>query len=264
MTPKKSLIRLARRGFDALGIEVRRKPRGSEPTAKPPVELTAEQRRMLDHVRARKLSMASSERLWATTLACQHVVDAKIDGAFVECGVWRGGNSLLAASVFRTAGQRRALHLFDTYEGMTAPTDDDRRVDDGTAADGEFRANDRGSHNAWCYASLDDVRANFEQAGLLTGDVRFVVGDVLKTLEIHENLPDRIAVLRLDTDWYESTKRELEVLYPRLAPGGVLIVDDYGHWAGSKKATDEYFERHGGRPFLSVSDYAGRIGIKPG
>ena len=74
--------------------------------------------------------------------------------------------------------------------------------------------------------------------------------------------PDEVAVLRLDTDWYESTKHELVHLYPRVSPGGVLILDDYGHYEGARRAVDEYFEEVGGRPLLSRIDYTGRVGVK--
>ena len=76
--------------------------------------------------------------------------------------------------------------------------------------------------------------------------IHFVRGPVEETLPA--GAPDEIALLRLDTDWYESTRHELEHLYPRLAAGGVLLVDDYGHWEGARKAVDEYFADHGDRP----------------
>jgi predicted O-methyltransferase YrrM len=97
---------------------------------------------------------------------------------------------------------------------------------------------------------------------LLSPSVRFVEGDVVQSLKIESNLPESISVLRLDTDWYESTRAELEVLYPRLSPGGVLIIDDYGHWGGAKKAVDEYF-RGRPKPLLQYTDYTGRMGVKP-
>jgi hypothetical protein len=92
--------------------------------------------------------------------------------------------------------------------------------------------------------------------------MHFVQGAVEKTLREHE-LPPSIAVLRLDTDWYESTKVEMEVLYPRLARGGVLMIDDYGHYAGSRRAVDEYFSEAGIVPLLQPIDYTGRIFVKP-
>jgi hypothetical protein len=75
-------------------------------------------------------------------------------------------------------------------------------------------------------------------------------------------LPEQIAVLRLDTDFYESTRHELRHLYPRLVHGGVLIIDDYGHWAGARKAVDEYIAEEGIRLLLNRIDYTGRIAIK--
>jgi O-methyltransferase len=77
-----------------------------------------------------------------------------------------------------------------------------------------------------------------------------------------QTLPNKICVLRLDTDWYESTKKELEILYPKLSINGCLIIDDYGHWSGAKKATDEYFETHHNRPLLHCIDYTGRAAVK--
>jgi O-methyltransferase len=118
-----------------------------------------------------------------------------------------------------------------------------------------FKELQRDSHNDWCYASLDDVKANFRNAGLLNDNIMFIQGDVAVTLEV-------LAALRLDTDWYESTKKELEFLYPRLSVGGVLLVDDYGHWAGAREAVDEYFKRYNNRPFLIYNDNTGRAGVK--
>jgi O-methyltransferase len=125
-----------------------------------------------------------------------------------------------------------------------------------------FNELQRDSHNDWCYASLDDVKANFRNAGLLDDNIIFVQGDVAVTLEVPNNLPERIATLRLDTDWYESTKKELQILYPRLSVGGVLIIDDYGYWAGAREAVDEYFKGCNNRPFLVYNDYTGRAGVK--
>jgi O-methyltransferase len=92
--------------------------------------------------------------------------------------------------------------------------------------------------------------------------LHFVAGDVAKT--IPEHAPEAIALLRLDTDFYASTRHELEQLYPRLSPGGVLIIDDYGDWAGARKATDEYFATHKPQPLLIRVDVGARMGIKPG
>ena len=213
---------------------------------------------MLEYVLRNRLSMTSVERLATTIMACKHVVSREIPGDFVECGVWRGGHPILAAWTFQNLGSDRRVFLFDTFAGMTAPSGKDS---DASAMRG-FLENQRVTHNEWCYASLEDVKQNLEKAGLLNDRVVFVKGDVLDTLSKEELLPKRISVLRLDTDWYESTKRELEILYPRLSVCGSLIIDDYGHWAGARDATEEYFSSSGGRPFLQYIDYTSRAGVK--
>jgi hypothetical protein len=225
-----------------------------------PVEMSESDKAVFRYVRDNRLSTSSDERLFATIMACRYVVESGIDGDFVECGVWRGGNSIIAADVFKNMAAEKSAWLFDTFAGMTEPTSFDVNYL-GEVADGKYRDTLKEDHSAWCYAPLEEVQANFEKAGLLGERVRFVQGDVAKTLVHTENLPGKIAVLRLDTDWYESTKAELDALYPRLSRGGVLIIDDYGHWGGARKAVDEYFSRVA-RPFLQYIDPTARIGVK--
>ncbi len=229
-----------------------------------PVELSKDEIELVDHIISSRLSMVSPERLWGTMMACKHIVAQNIPGDFVECGVWRGGNALIAASVFKASGVRKKIYLFDTFKGMTEPSKEDVAANDGKAAIDYFRQKQRVDHNDWCFASLADVRNNFSNLGLLSEDVIFVEGDVLQTLSDTSNIPNQIALLRLDTDWYESTMKELQILYPRLSIGGALIVDDYGHWAGSRQATDEYFSNHCPRPFLQYTDRTGRMAVKFG
>jgi O-methyltransferase len=111
-------------------------------------------------------------------------------------------------------------------------------------------------------ASLQEVRSNMASTGIATERVHYVSGPVEET--IPRSVPERIALLRLDTDWYESTRHELEHLWDRLEPGGVLIVDDYGHWAGAREAVDEFFAAREDAPLLSRVDYTGRMGVKHG
>ncbi len=104
------------------------------------------------------------------------------------------------------------------------------------------------------------VRETIDSAGYPSERVHFVRGQVEDT--VPEQAPERIALLRLDTDWYESTRHELLHLYPRLASGGVLIVDDYGHWDGCRRAVDEYFSTEAEPVLLSRIDYTGRLAVK--
>lgn len=121
---------------------------------------------------------------------------------------------------------------------------------------------DRGQEAAADRPTLEEVRSNLLGTGYPAERVTFVKGRVEDTLP--RVLPGPIALLRLDTAYYESTKRELEQLYPLLVLGGVLIIDDYGHWKGARRAVDEYFAASGLRPFLHRIDYTGRLVLKTG
>ena len=240
------------------GLEVRR----TRESFWLPVEFTKRDREVYHYVLDRQLTMVSPERLVATIKACKHAVEAEIEGDFVECGVWRGGVSLAAKLTFENYGSDKRVWLFDTFTGMTEPTEADRAVHSGKSARDTYfeRQNDGG----WCLASLRDVRSNFEKAGANLEPVHFVEGDVLTTLADEANLPQAISVLRLDTDWYESTKKELEILYPRLSAGGSLLIDDFGHWEGARKAVEQYFAliEPAARPLLHYTDHCGRMGVK--
>ena len=246
--------------FDTAGLEVVRL--SNDVSWRAPVELSKQERDIVAYIKQNELSSTSYERLWATAMACKHVMDCNIPGDFVECGVMRGGHAIIAAAMFNLYKSTRKVYLFDTFAGMTTPIEKDKDAATNTLAKSTFNELQRDSHNDWCYASLDDVKANFRNAGLLDDNIIFVQGDVAVTLEVPNNLPERIAALRLDTDWYESTKKELEILYPRLSVGGVLIIDDYGYWAGAREAVDEYFKGYNNRPFLVYNDYTGRAGVK--
>lgn len=223
-----------------------------------PVEFSPEDIKIFEYVRKHELSIVSDERLFSTLMACAHVVTNKIEGDFVECGAYRGGNGILAADYFQRTGTNRIIWLFDTFTGMSAPTDLDVNYE-GNSAKTKFLERQRDGFNDWMYATIEDVKENFSKAALLNSNVRFIKGDVLETLK-RDSLPEKISVLRLDTDWYESTKLELEVCYPRLSSGGILIVDDYGSWGGAKKAVDEYFSTRP-RPFFQYCDFS-RVGVK--
>ena len=199
-------------------------------------------------------TMTSPPRIAAVCSAVRYVEVNNIPGAFVECGVWKGGSSMAAALTFKSP---RPLFLYDTFEGMTSPTDHDRLATSGKLAAHMFPKSHNG-RSSWCYSPLNEVKRNMDSTGYPAEQVTYVRGKVEDT--IPDTKPDRIAILRLDTDWYESTRHELVHLYPRVSPGGVLIIDDYGYWTGSRKAVDEYF---GGSVFLNRIDDTGRIAIKP-
>jgi O-methyltransferase len=201
-------------------------------------------------------TMTLVERQWAMLTAIRYVDRAGIEGDIVECGVWRGGNMMLAK---KASTRPRKFWLYDTFAGMSEPTEADVDAGGGRAVD-RMNKYQTPTHSEWCYASIEDVRENFERAALLDETVRLVKGKVEDTLRVPANLPGKIALLRLDTDWYESTRAELEILYPRLAAGGVCIIDDYGHWQGARKAVDEYFAQT--PVLLHRIDYTARMFVK--
>jgi hypothetical protein len=205
-------------------------------------------------------SMTSIERMYGLYSAVNHLIGQGIPGDFVECGVWQGGSAMLMARTLAKKAIERSIWLYDTFAGMTEPTDLDRDFA-GQAAAQKWQSKQVDGGNQWCRAGLDAVRRNMASTGHPEDCVRYVEGPVEKTLL--EVMPDQIALLRLDTDWYESTKIELELMYPKLVVGGVLIVDDYGHWQGARRAVDEYFNRADVKsPLLMRMDYTGRLAVR--
>jgi O-methyltransferase len=211
--------------------------------------------------RVQAYTMTSPERLNSLIAAVQYISRAKLEGDIVECGVWRGGSMMASALTLMECGDlTRNLHLFDTFDGMAPPTDRDVAID-GSTASGLLKAHEKTeSDSVWCYATLDQVRLAMNSTGYPEKNIHYVQGKVEDT--IPQRAPLKIALLRLDTDWYESTRHELEHLFPRLVTGGVLIIDDYGHWKGAREAVDEYLAGHGMNVLLNRIDYTGRIAVK--
>jgi O-methyltransferase len=232
------------------------KPRGG-PAGGVPGHYDDEVKAIIRAVRPR--TMTAHEKIHALVLATRYIVDHEIPGAIVECGVWRGGSMQAVARALLARGiTDRDLHLFDTFEGMTEPTAEDRAMDGTPAA--ELLARSPRTARVWAEASLEDVREGMAETGYPADRIHYHVGKVEET--IPAQAPETIALLRLDTDWYESTRHELEHLYDRVPPGGVVIADDYATWQGARKAVDEFLDRTGAR-LLLVPIAAGRIAVKP-
>ncbi|MDO8788272.1 MAG: TylF/MycF/NovP-related O-methyltransferase [Sulfuritalea sp.] len=207
--------------------------------------------------RVEQYTMTSLSRVFAVIAAAEHLSRRSVQGAVVECGVWKGGSTMAALlALARIKDISREVWLYDTYEGMAAPTRQDG--DTHTQLFTTYLRADGGSD--WCRAELGEVVTNVESCGYPMAKIKFIKGRVEDT--IPGNLPDRISLLRLDTDWYESTKHELDHLYPRLVSGGILIIDDYGAFAGAKQAVDEYFASQKINTFLHRIDTTGRLLVK--
>ena len=207
-------------------------------------------------------TMTPIERMFALYNAVNYVIDNQIPGDFVECGVWKGGSSMLIAACLNVRNVLdRKLFVYDTFSGMTKPGEEDVNLFGEKATD-KFAKKATGEDSAdWAYASLEEVKINMRKTGFPEENIIYVQGKVEDTLPKKAPEGD-ISLLRLDTDWYESTKHELLHLYPKLVPQGVLILDDYGHWGGAKQATLEYFAESSEQILLNKIDYAARIGVK--
>lgn len=198
-------------------------------------------------------TVTSVERMFALHKAVQYIVKSDIQGDIVECGVWKGGSSMLCALTLRMLVETyRNVYLYDTYSGMSEPTEKDVDFKGQQAKKGDF--------NEWCAIPLDDVKKTMYSTGYPHDKIVFVKGKVEDT--IPRIIPEKIALLRLDTDFYESTYHEMVHLFPRLVSGGVLIIDDYGHFKGAREAVDRYIQENGVRILLNRIDYTGRIGVK--
>jgi hypothetical protein len=244
------------------GYQVTRASRPARTTRASRRELPAhyddDARRIIRTVRPR--TMTSHAKLFALIVATRHVADHGIPGAFVECGVWRGGSmQAVALALLEREVTDRELHLFDTFEGMPPAGEHDVRAADQRPAS-ELLADRSRSSRLWAVAGVDDVRAGLAETGYPADHVNFHVGRVEET--IPGDAPGTIALLRLDTDWYESTRHELEHLYDRVPPGGVIVIDDYGYWQGARRAVDEFLAQRRA-PLALLPMGSGRIAIKP-
>lgn len=211
--------------------------------------------------KCKPFTMTSEERLYSLYKAVEYIVKNNIAGDIVECGVWRGGSTMCALLQLKNLNDlQRHAYLYDTFEGMSEPSEKDADLSGKDARHLLERSEKTTEDIMWCYAPLDDVKKNISSTGYPSGNVMYVKGKVEET--IPGTIPDKISILRLDTDWYESTYHELNYLFPKLVNGGVLIIDDYGHWKGAREAVDQYFKENNIQMLLNRIDYTGRIGIK--
>jgi O-methyltransferase len=259
MTDARNLIlRVSRMIKQAAGIA----PRADVVRAKPRefADLDDFTISLFDDIRG--LTLSSMERVAALVEAIRYVSSNEIPGDIVECGVWKGGSMVAAArTLLSLTDTSRTLWLYDTFSGMTAPTLVDKDYQGREAnvlLEHEISAQD--SANIWAKAPLDVAKGALATTTYPCEKIRFVQGRVEDMIPTH--VPSEIALLRLDTDWYESTYHELLHLFPRLSVGGILIIDDYGHWQGAKRAVDQYIMQQNLQLLLHRIDYTGRICVK--
>ena len=225
------------------------------------VELSNDDKNLINLVN--KYSMTPKIRIYNLLQSLRHLKHKNVKGDYVECGVWKGGNLILFKKFLeneKVIEEVKSIYGFDTFEGMTEPDENDFQITNKIKAKDLFKTDTNKSSHLWGICKIDDVKNNLSKNLKDIDNINLIKGPVEQTLSIKENIPDCISLLRLDTDFYISTKKELEVLYERVSPGGIIIIDDYGHWAGSKKAVDEFFKNK--YVWMHYVDYACRLIIK--
>lgn len=247
--PRRQMPKFVNRLAARLGYEL-----GTVPPTEP--DMTPDELRIWQAVQP--YTMTSLPRILSLMRAVRFTAEQRIPGAVVECGVWRGGSMMAIALTLLSMDAERDLYLFDTYSGMSSPTPKDVTYRGEAASD--LLATAQRTDAIVAQAELAEVRDNLARTGYPAARLHFVAGRIEDT--VPHLAPPMIALLRLDTDWYESTRHELEHLYPRLAPNGIIIIDDYGHWAGARKAVDEYVAALDPPPFLHRIDYTARAFTK--
>ena len=249
---KKILNSLIRPAIRMLGIDVVRYP-------SVPMDFDELNRNIFHMVQQHTLT--GPERVNALVESVKYVVANEIEGDFVECGVWKGGSAMaMALALNELNDETREIYLYDTFSGMTSPTGVDISYVGEFATKKFSRTKTSAESSNWALSPLEEVTQNVMSTGYPLEKFHFIKGMVENT--IPENIPGKIALLRLDTDWYKSTKHELTHLFPLLSQNGVLIVDDYGHWKGCRKAVDEYMQENNICMLLNRIDYTCRVGVK--
>lgn len=201
-------------------------------------------------------TMCGEDSVYTMASLVDYIEEHDISGDIVECGVWRGGMMMAAALSLKSYD--RHLYLYDTFTGMDKPNEDvdglrsitiynDSVLKDGTSS--------------WCRAHLEDVTKNMGTCGYDHSKIHYIKGRVEDTIPSKSPRGD-IAILRLDTDWYSSTKHELDHLFDKVVVGGAVIIDDYGAWQGSRSATDKFILERGLKYHLHRIDSSARYFIK--
>lgn len=204
-------------------------------------------------------TMTSEERMFSLYLAVRYIVEAKIPGDFVECGVWKGGSSMIIAYTLLKMGiNNRKIYLYDTFEGMPEPGEEDVYISKKEDVKNVWSKETK--KEKWLFSPLEEVRKNLLSIGYPEENLIFIKGKVEET--IPKTISPKISLLRLDTDWYSSTYHEMKYLFPKLSKNGILLLDDYNYWKGSKDAVDKYLEETKTVILLNRIDSSGRIGVK--
>jgi len=225
-----------------------------------PIEATEDEIKLIKEIK--NYTMNGSLRIWALIVAFKSILQNNIEGDFVETGVWKGGNLILIQKLIEKYDiKEKKIIGYDTFEGFPKGTNFDKDFKNVNAED-YFLSKDNveNSDSFNSSVSINDVKRNFNDNSKINNNLILIKGKTQESLLDEKNIPKKISLIRLNTSFYESTKIELEILYPRLQKGGYLIIDDYGFWQGSRKAVDDYFNDK--KIALHFVDHTCRIMLK--
>ena len=205
-------------------------------------------------------TMSSIETILSLYRSVKYIVRNQIEGDVVICGAWKGGCAMLCALTLLSLGQTdKKIYLYDTFCGMTKPTEKDKSSW-GLDAQRVWQKHNNKNKNDWCCSSLNETKKNLASTGYPQQNLCFVEGDIQES--IPKIIPQNISLLRLDTDFFESTQHELIHLFPLLLTKGVIHIDDYEMWLGQQEAVNEYFKKHNIHILLHRIDSYAACGIK--
>ena len=246
---KSSLIKI----FNFVGYEIIKRDQKI-------IELSKDDNELINLVS--NYSMTPKIRIFNLLQSLRHIKHNKILGDYVECGVWKGGNIILFKKFIENEDlqSNKKIFAFDTFEGMTKPDENDYDLLSKINAKDLLEEDVEKKTNVWGICNLEEVKLNLKKNLKDIDNIYLIKGPVEETLNLKDYIPEKISLLRLDTDWYSSTKKELESLYDKVSSGGIIIIDDYGHWGGAKKAVDQFFKDK--YVWMHYVDYACRLIIK--
>ncbi len=240
--------------FNFLGLEIRRKNSWYEKYRDSVVEIDKNLEKILK--KSENYINASLPNRWGIIQSLQHVKRNKIKGDIVETGVFHGGGIIFLNDILKYLKLKKTIWGYDTFEGIpNINLKKDRIL--GSKKIKHVKKSDNMDKNM--YPTLDTVKNNLKKNNV-KNQINLIKGDTKKTLKINKHLPKKISFLRLDTDFYESTLNELKTFYPKISKNGILMIDDYGHHVGCRKAVDEYFKNK--KIWLHRIDYTARLIIK--
>ncbi len=226
---KKFIIKL----FNIFGYELKRKNNFNDRWGNFTAEINYDRKKQIKHFQ--EITLASELNLWSIYQSLKYIDNEKIEGDIVECGVYNGNTLAFIGEINDELNLNKRIWGYDTFNGFVENSFSDKDLD--------FKTGNKVKHvSSDIYYSLNEVKKNIIQNNNKNFQKYILIeGDILETLNIKDNVPNKISFLRLDTDIYKTTKKQLEVLYDKLVPGGVLHIDDYGICPGVKTAVDDFF-----------------------